>query len=75
MKAKLLSISIQDATDKSEAQNDYYSESTDSEYESSPLPIVNVITTTKSRKEFLLDLIGKFQMEISRKNIWKNLNN
>jgi len=59
MKAKLPSILIQDATDKSEAENDYYSESTDSEYESSPLPVINVITTTKSQKEFLLDLIGQ----------------
>ena len=59
MKAKLLSILIQDATDKWEAENDYYSKSTDSEYESSPLPVVNVITTTKSQKEFLLDLIGQ----------------
>jgi len=25
----------------------------------SPLPVVNVITTTKSQKEFLLDLIGQ----------------
>jgi len=58
MKAKLLSILIQDSSDNSEEENDYYSESTDSEYESSPLPVVNVITTTKSQKEFLLDLIG-----------------
>ena len=60
MKAKLLSILIQHNSDNSEDEdNDYYSESTDSEYTSSPLPIVNVITTTKSQKEFLLDLIGQ----------------
>ena len=53
MKAKLLSVLIQTTTDNSKAGNDYYSESTDSEYESSPLPVVNVITTTKSQKEFL----------------------
>ena len=59
MKAKLLSILIQHRSDNSEEENDYYSESTDSEYESSPLPVVNIITTTKSQKEFLLDLIGQ----------------
>jgi len=60
MKAKLLSILIQHNSDNSEAEdNYYYSESTDSEYASSPLPVVNVITTTKSQKEFLLDLIGQ----------------
>jgi len=59
MKAKLLSILIQDTTDKSVEENDYYSESTNSEYESSLLPVVIVITTTKSQKEFLLDLIGQ----------------
>jgi len=56
MKAKLLFVLIQEHTD--EDDNDYYSESTDSEYESSPLPVINVITN-KSQKEFLLDLIGQ----------------
>jgi len=56
MKAKLLSVLIQEHTD--EDDNNYYLESTDSEYESSPLPVIKVITTTKSQKEFLLDLIG-----------------
>ena len=50
---------IQNTSDNSEVENNYYSESTDSDYESSPLPVVNVITTTKSQKEFLLDLIGQ----------------
>jgi len=59
MKAKLLLVLIQESTDKSEEENDYYSESTDSEYESSPFYVVNVITTTKSQKEFLLNLIGQ----------------
>jgi len=57
MKAKLLSVLLQESTDKFEGGNDYYYESTASEYESSPLPVINVITTTKSQKEFLLDLI------------------
>ena len=59
MKTKLLSILLLDATDNSEVENDYYSDSIDSEYASSPLPVINVITTTKSQKEFLLDLIGQ----------------
>ena len=59
MKAKLLSILIQNTSDNSEVEDNYYSKSTDSEYESSPVPVVNVITTTKSQKEFLLDLIGQ----------------
>ena len=61
MKAKLLSVLTQESTDKSEEENDYYSESTDSKYELSPFPVVNVITTTKSQKEFLLDLIGQIR--------------
>ena len=56
MKAKLLSVLIQEHTD--EDDNDYYSESTDSEHESSLLPVINVITN-KSQKEFLLNLIGQ----------------
>jgi len=59
MKAKLLSILIQNTSDNSEVENNYYSESTDSDYESSQLPVVNVITTTKSHKEFLVDVIGQ----------------
>jgi len=58
MKAKLLLVLIQEQPDNSEEENDYYSESTESEYESSPLPVLNVITN-KSQKEFLLDLIGQ----------------
>jgi len=59
MKAKLLSILIQHNSDNSEAEDNYYSESTDFKYVSSLLPVVNVITTTKSQKKFLLDLIGQ----------------
>jgi len=45
--------------DKSEEEDDYYFESSiESEYESSPIPTLNVITN-KSQKEFLLDLIGQ----------------
>jgi len=58
MKAKLLSVLIQEQPDNSEEENDYYSKSTEWEYESSPLPVINVITN-KSQKEFLLDLIGQ----------------
>jgi len=58
MKAKLLAVLIQEPNDQSEEDNDYYSDSTESEYESSPLPVINVITN-KSQKEFLLDLIGQ----------------
>jgi len=55
LQKKLLSL-IQD---KSEVEDDYYSEtSTDSEYESSSIPTLNVITN-KSQKEFLLDLISQ----------------
>jgi len=58
MKAKLLAVLIQEPKDQSEEDNDYYSDSTESEYDSSPLPVINVITN-KSQKEFLLDLIGQ----------------
>ena len=70
MKAKLLSILIQEHTDEDE--NDYYSESTDSEYESSPLPVINVITN-KSQKEFLLDLIGQIPDGDLKKEYLKKL--
>ena len=52
-------------SDNSDVENNYYSESTDSDYESSPLPVVNGITTTKSHKEFLVDVIG----QISDRNL------
>ena len=56
MQSKLLSLLIQDFTDQSDDNNDYYSDSqNESDYESSPLPTINVITN-KSQKEFLLDL-------------------
>ena len=41
-----------------EEADDYYSDSTESESESSPIPTINVITN-KSQKKFLLDLIGQ----------------
>jgi len=56
LQKKLHSLLIQD---KSKEEDYYYSESSiDSEYESSPIPSLNVITN-KSQKEFLLDLIGQ----------------
>jgi len=59
MQSKLLSLLIQDMSDKSDDNNDYCSDSqNESDYESSPLPTINVITN-KSQKEFLLDLIGQ----------------
>jgi len=59
MKSKLLSLLIQDHSEQSAEDNDYYSDSqNESEYESSSIPVINVITN-KSQKEFLLDLIGQ----------------
>ena len=56
LQKKLHALLIQD---KSEEEVEYYSESSeDSEYESSPIPTLNVLTN-KSQKEFLLDLIGQ----------------
>ena len=57
MQSKLLSLLIQEQSYKSEEDNDYYSDSNESDYKSSPIPTINVITN-KSQKEFLLDLIG-----------------
>ena len=54
MQSKLLSLLIQEHSDKSEEDNDYYSDSNESNYESSPIPTINVIKN-KSQKEFLLD--------------------
>ena len=73
MKAKLLSILIQNTSDNSEVEDNYYLESTDSEYESSSLPVVKVITTTKSQKEFLLDLIGQIPDGNLKKKYLENL--
>jgi len=57
LKQKLHALLIRDQSED-EDQDSYYSESqSDSEYESSPIPTINVITN-KSQKEFLLDLIG-----------------
>ena len=54
----MLAILIKDASG-SEVQEDYYaSDSDDFEYESSPIHIINVITS-KPKKEFLLKLIGQ----------------
>ena len=59
MESKLLSLLIQENSDNSDNNNDFYSDSQEeSECESSPLPTINVITN-KNRKEFLLDLMGQ----------------
>ena len=54
--------------------NNYYSESTDSEYESSPLPVVNVLTNTKSHKDFLVDVIGQIPDGNLKKKYLEKLN-
>jgi len=67
---KLLSLLIQD---KSEEEDDYYSESSmESEYESSPIPTLNVLTN-KSQKEFLLDLIGQIPDENMKREYLEKL--
>jgi len=59
MQSKLLALLLQETSDKSNDNVDYYSNSQDeSDYESSPLPTVNMITN-KNQNEFLLDLIGQ----------------
>jgi len=72
MKSKLLSLLIQEHTDKSEEDNHYYSDSNESKYDSSPLPVINVITN-KSQKEFLLDLIGQIPDGYLKKEYFKKL--
>ena len=58
LKQKLHALLIRNHSED-EDQDSYYSESqSDSEYESSSIPTINVITN-KSQKEFLLDLIGQ----------------
>jgi len=58
LQKKLLALLTEDASD-TDKEEDYYSESSeDSEYETSPILSLNVITN-KSQKEFLLDLIGQ----------------
>ena len=53
IKSKLLFLLIQDHSEQSAEENDYYSDpQNESEYESSPIPVINVITN-KSQKEFL----------------------
>jgi len=52
MQSKLLSLLIQDTSDKADDNNDYYSDSQgESDYEPSPLPTINVITN-ENQKEF-----------------------
>ena len=59
MQSKLLALLLSNNSDKSDNDVDYYSNSQDeSEYESSPLPTINMITN-KNQKKFLLDLIGQ----------------
>ena len=54
----MLALLTKDASG-SEVEEDYYaSDSDDSEYESSPIHTINVITS-KPQKEFLLELIGQ----------------
>ena len=61
LKQKLLSLLIRDIPHSDYEEEDYYEESEDdSEYESSPLKTINVITS-KSQKEFLIELIGQIQ--------------
>jgi len=56
LKQKLLALLTQEAL---ESDEDYYAEeSEESDYESSPLQALNVITS-KPQKEFLIDLIGQ----------------
>jgi len=56
LQKKLQSLLIQDISNE---EGYYYSKSSeDSEHESSPIPTPNVLTN-KSKKEFLLDLIGQ----------------
>ena len=58
-----------------EEQDDCYSESqSDSEYESSPIPTLNVITN-KSQKEFLLDLMGQILDGNMKKEYLEKLKN
>ena len=58
LKQKLLALLIKEPSG-SESDEDYYAESNDdSEYESSPIKTLNVITS-KSQKEFLIELIGQ----------------
>ena len=57
-KQKLLALLTKHASG-SEAEDDYYAKSSDGfEYESSPIQALNVITS-KSPKEFLIELIGQ----------------
>jgi len=64
LKSKLLTLLIQENSDQSDEENNGYYSNSESQnekefdYESSPLPTLNVITN-KSQKEFLLDLIGQ----------------
>ena len=59
LKQKLLSLLITKAPDI-DHEDEYYAESSndDSEYESSPIQTINVITS-KDQKEFLIELIGQ----------------
>ena len=73
MKSKLLSLLIQDHSEQSAEDNDYYSNSqNESKYESSLIPVIIVITNI-SQKEFLLDLIGQIPYENLKKEYLEKL--
>jgi len=58
LRGKLLALLIKEPSG-SESEEDYYTESTDdSEYESSPIKTLNILTS-KPQKEFLIELIGQ----------------
>jgi len=72
-KQKLHALLIRSQSD--EEHDNYYSESqSESEYESSPIPIINVITN-KSQKEFLLDLISQIPDGDMKKQYLEKLKN
>ena len=73
LKQKLHTLLIRNHSE--EEPDDYYSDSqSDSEYESSPIPTLNVITN-KSQKEFLLDLISQIPDGDMKKEYLEKLKN
>ena len=72
LQKKLLALLTQNV---SESEEEYYAESSnDSEYESSPILSLNVITN-KTQKKFLLHLIGQLLDVKAKGIILKNLKN
>jgi len=73
LKQKLLALLIKEPSG-SESDQDYYAESNDdSEYESSPIKTLNVITS-KSQKEFLIKLIEQIPDVDIKKDYLQRLN-